>query len=137
MDGLDFPSPEMKAPERTFLHQLIVSGLIIQRVDPSTWDRRFNQADADVITTNHGELAVIAPYDPDHPVSVCQRGVVMRGGTDVPSYDLAAGGITISVEIAGPVSFGRSGDVLVWSQDRGMWQRVSDLLAPATCPTGS
>lgn len=137
MDGLDFPSPEMQAPEITFLHQLIAVGLVVQRVDPSTWDSRFTQADSDIITTNHGDLTVIAPYDPNHPVWMCPRGVVMLGGTDVPSYELGAGGITIDVQIAGPVSFGRSGDVLVWSQDPGMWQRVSGLLAPATCPPGS
>jgi len=137
MDGLDFPSPEMQAPERSFLHQLIVGGLVVQRVDPSTWDSRFTQADADVVTTNHGDMTVIAPYDPDHPVWVCQRGVVVVGGTDVPRYEVAAGGITITVEIADAVYFGRSSDVVVWTQDQGMWQRVSRLVSPATCPTGT
>ena len=137
MDGLDFPSPEMQAPERTFIHQVIASGLVVQRVDPDPWDDRFTEADSDIITTDHGDLSVIAPYDAAHPVWVCQRGVVMLGGTDVPSYELAAGGSTITVQIAGPVSFGRSGDVLVWTQDQGMWQRMSRLLSPAVCPAGS
>ena len=137
MDGLDFPSPEMQAPERTFIHQVIASGLVVQRVDPDPWDNRFSHADSDIITTNRGDLSVIAPYDPAHPVWVCQRGVVILGGTDVPTYELAAGGSTITVQIAGPVSFGRAGDVLVWTQDQGMWQRLSNVLSPATCPEGT
>lgn len=134
MDGLDFPAPEMRAPERAFLHQLIVSGLFVLRVVPSGWDTRFSQADADVVTTDQGDLTVIAPYDPNHPVFVCPRGVAMLRGIEVPTYELSAGGTRIIVQIAGHVSFGRVGDLLVLSQDAEVWHRVSGLFSSVACP---
>jgi hypothetical protein len=137
MNGLDIPSPQMQEPEVNFIRTLISDGFVVQRVDPSAWDTRFTLADVDIVTTNHGDISVIAPYDPNHPVWVCPRGVAIIGAADVPTYELAAGGISITVQIAGPVSFGHVGDVLVFSQDQGMWQRLNSVVAPVTCPSPS
>jgi hypothetical protein len=137
MDGLDIPSPQMHAAENDFIHTLISHGFVVQRVDPSAWDARFNLADADIVTTNHGDVNVIAPYDPNRPVWVCSRGVAITGGADVPVYELGAADVSISVQIAGPVFFGHVGEVLVFTQDQGMWQRLNSVVAPVTCPSPS
>jgi hypothetical protein len=79
-DGLDIPSPQMHAPENDFIHTLISDGFVVQRVDPSAWDTRFNLADADVVTTNHGDVNVIALHDPNHRVWVCSRGLRSPAG---------------------------------------------------------
>lgn len=137
MDSLDIPSPQMHAPESDFIHTLISNGFVVRRVDPSAWDTRLNLADADIVRTNHGDVNVIAPYDMNHPVWVCSRGVAITSGADVPIYELGAGGISISVQIAGPVFFGHVSEVLVLTQDQGMWQRLNSVVAPVTCPSPS
>jgi hypothetical protein len=131
MDGLDIPSPEMKAPEIAFLHTLISDGFYVNRVDQGPWDNLVSQASADLVNTSFGDLIVVAPHESDHPLWVCVKSV---NDAHVPTYDLAVGGDHGMVQLAGSVSFGRVGDVLVVSQDATLWRRLMPLVSSVGCP---
>ncbi len=130
--GLDIPAPAMHGYEMSFVHTLVSDGFVVQRIEANSWDSQLGHADADNIKTNRGEVTVIAPYGPGHPLLFCPRGIAVGGG-DVPIFEISAGGDSITVQLAGLVDVGRIADVLVLTQDLAMWQRLDPIATPVSC----
>lgn len=80
IEGLDIPAPEMHASEIAFIHTLVSSGFAVQWVAESAWDRQLDQADADIVTTDHGQVFAVAPHDLGHPFWACSRGTSLAAG---------------------------------------------------------
>lgn len=134
IDDVWVTAPEMQAFERAFLESLLQDGFTVTDVEPAPWDSRLDQAHADLVRTNVGDLVVIAPDEPGHPLWVCPRSIAAVSGQDVPSYEVSAGGDRITVSLEGVVYAGRVGDVLVLTQQAAVWQQLGAIAGPASCP---
>ena len=134
IDDVWVTAPEMQAFERAFLESLLQDGFTVTDVEPAPWDSRLDQAHADLVRTNLGDLMVIAPDEPGHPLWVCPRSIAAVSGQDVPAYEVSAGGDRVTVSLEGVVYAGRAGDVLVLTQQAAVWQQLTRLVSPAACP---
>ncbi|HEX6350087.1 MAG TPA: hypothetical protein VF160_11940 [Candidatus Dormibacteraeota bacterium] len=134
IDDVWVTAPEMQAFERAFLESLLQDGFTVTDVEPGPWDSRLDQAHADLVRTNLGDLTVIAPDGPEHPLWICPRSIAAVSGQDVPAYEISAGGDRITISVGGLVYAGRVGDVLVLTQQAAVWQQLSPIVSPATCP---